>query len=205
MSTFLHAEPIELTDVTIDVQATEATAFGISLRIPSWCTDATIRVNGEECTLDPEPSGETGRWNAEYVTLEREWDDERIEVTFEQSVVPLRSHPAVEANAGRIALTRGPLVYCLEGIDNDRPLHHYRIDPESGVEASRRDDLFGGTIVLEGEATVPDLEEWDDELYLPAVETSRVSTAFTAIPYYQWDNREPGEMAVWLRQCRPDE
>ncbi|SDK54135.1 glycoside hydrolase family 127 protein [Natronorubrum texcoconense] len=189
-------------DVSLEIDVAVPTEFGISLRVPSWCTDAAVRVNGEERALDIEPEPGTGRWTADYVTLEREWDDDRIEVSFEQSVVPIRAHPAVEANAGRIALTRGPLVYCLEAVDNDRPLHQYLIGPESAstADTTYRDDLLRGTVVLEGEAMAPDFEDWDDDLYLPATETNRVAAPFIAIPHFLWDNRAPGEMAVWLRE-----
>ncbi|WP_137288408.1 glycoside hydrolase family 127 protein [Natronorubrum halophilum] len=185
-------------EVTLEVDAATPTEFGVSLRIPSWCPDVTVRINDREHALEGDVEGHPGTWNADYVTVTREWDDDRLEIRFEQSVVPVRAHPAVEADAGRIALTRGPLVYCLEGVDNDRPLHQYRLEPELNADARYREDLLGGTVVLEGATSAPALEGWDDDLYLPAAETNRVSASFTAIPHFQWDNREPGEMAVWL-------
>ncbi|WP_247004423.1 glycoside hydrolase family 127 protein [Halosolutus gelatinilyticus] len=177
-------------DATIDVRAATPTEFTLFLRLPEWRDDESVRVNGEEVSTAAVDG---------YLPLEREWDDDRIEIAFGQSVVPVEAHPAVEADAGRVALTRGPLVYCLEGADNERPLHQYRIDGESNFEASSRDDLLGGVVTVDGDATVPDLEDWDGELYRPASETTRRATSITAVPYYAWDNRDPGEMRVWLR------
>ncbi|MCU4973431.1 glycoside hydrolase family 127 protein [Halobacteria archaeon AArc-m2/3/4] len=176
-------------DVRIDVQPAEPTAFTVSLRVPDWCEEASVSVNGEPVSVPDDG----------YVELDREWDDDRIDATFEQRVVPVRSHPAVEDNRGRVALTRGPLVYCLEGVDHERPLGQYRIDPETTFDASFREELLEGAVTIDGEATVPDLEEWEGRLYRPDDEASSRTASITAVPYYLWDNRDPGELLVWIR------
>ncbi|MFB6150727.1 MAG: glycoside hydrolase family 127 protein [Haloarculaceae archaeon] len=178
--------------VTIDVDAAEPTAFALRLRVPGWCDDATVEVNGDPVGADADDG---------YVVLDREWDDDRVVATFEQPVRVVACHPAVEANAGRVALARGPIVYCLEQTDNDRPLHQYAVDPDADFEAARRDDLLGGVVELDGEATVPSLDGWDDALYRPAEETSGTTGTVTAVPYYAWGNRDPGAMRVWLREA----
>ena len=174
-------------EVTIDVDAGGA-SVPIRLRIPEWAESSTVTVNGEELNAPSEG----------YLEVDREWDDGRIELTFEQTVTQLEAHPEVAADAGRVALKRGPLVYCLEAVDNDRPLHQYEA-PSTSVSTEHRPDLLEGVTVIEGEASVPDQQGWDGELYRPADETARKRTEFTAIPYYAWDNREPGAMRVWIR------
>lgn len=159
----------------------------LRLRIPDWAESSTVTVNGESVETPSEG----------YLEIEREWDDDRIELTFEQTVTRLEVHPEVADDAGRVALKRGPLVYCLEAVDNDRPLHQYE-DPEP-TSTAHRPDLLEGVTVIEGEASVPDRQGWDGELYRPADETARERTEFTAVPYYAWDNRDPGAMRVWLR------
>ena len=151
-------------------------------------------MDGEPVSVDP---------SGDFVTIERTWDENQIAVTFERTVRILRSHPAVQANAGRIALEYGPLVYCLEGVDHDRPLHQFAIDTDAVIEPVRRDELLDGVVTLEGAATVPALEGWDGELYRPDEETGREATRFTAVPYYAWDNRETGAMRVWVSEERP--
>ncbi|ADB63285.1 protein of unknown function DUF1680 (plasmid) [Haloterrigena turkmenica DSM 5511] len=173
-------------EVTVDVDA-DGASVPLRLRIPEWAESSTVTVNGESVETPSEG----------YLEIERVWDDDRIELTFEQTVTRLEAHPDVAADAGRVALKRGPLVYCLEAIDNDRPLHQYE-DP-SPTSTTHRPDLLEGVTVIEGEASVPDRAGWDGRLYRPADETARERTEFTAVPYYAWDNREPGAMRVWIR------
>ncbi len=173
-------------EVTIDVDA-DGASVPLRLRIPAWAESPTVTVNGE--TVDVPTDG--------YLELERAWTDDRIELTFEQTVTQLKAHPAVKADAGRVALKRGPLVYCLEAVDNDRPLHQYE-DP-SPVSTEHRPELLEGVTVIEGAASVPDRDGWDDDLYRPVSETARERIDVTAVPYYAWDNRAPGAMRVWIR------
>jgi len=181
--------------VTIDVDAAEPAAFELRLRVPGWADGVSIAADGESVdttgVTDDAPT---------YVTLDREWDDDEITVAFDQSVEILQAHPAVAADAGRVALTRGPLVYALEGVDHDRPLHQYAIDPTSDFEATYREELLGGVTALDGEASVPSMDGWHAELYRPAEETTETAAPITAVPYYAWDNRQPGAMAVWIRE-----
>jgi len=105
------------------------------------------------------------------------------------------AHPAVESDAGRVAVERGPLVYCAEAVDNDRPRHQYALP----ADAEYREDLLGGVTTVETDASVPSLDGWADELYRPVDETDAVDPLAALVPYYAWDNRDPGEMSVWLR------
>ncbi|GCF16164.1 hypothetical protein Harman_40990 [Haloarcula mannanilytica] len=177
--------------VEIDVEAMEATDFAIRLRVPEWCTEVTVSVNGNPIAVDAE---------AGYVTIERIWDDDRITAEFEMDVQVLEAHPNVEADIGRVALQRGPLVYCLEGVDNERPLYQYAIDPETDFEVTHHEELLDGVVTLEGTATVPSKDDWDGELYRSADETDETTAPITAVPYYAWNNRGPNPMRVWIRE-----
>ncbi len=134
--------------MTLEVTAPEPTTATLHLRIPEWCDDASITVNGEIVSTADES----------YVSLERTWDDDRIAATFEHSTTVVEGHPAVAATAGRVAITRGPLVYCLEATDNDRPIHQYHIDATTEFTSTHRAGLLDGVTVLEADATVPSLE-----------------------------------------------
>jgi DUF1680 family protein len=102
-----------------------------------------------------------------------------VEVEFSMPVVARRPHPRVRSVQGRVALTRGPVVYCVESVDNAGldPLE-VRVD-RSTVRAAPSPDLFDGAWVLKGRTT-------DGE-------------AFSAIPYFYWANRGESRMAVWVR------
>lgn len=176
-------------DVQIQVSTSDPAEFSVHLRIPEWCDDVAVEVNGESVAIEHD----------EYLELNRTWKDDRVTLTLAQNVSQMVAHPNVEADAGAVALTRGPLVYCLESVDNNRPLHQYILDTPAQFESDYRDDLLNGVTVIRGRATVPNSSVWEDELYLPVETTEHEDTTVTAVPYYDWDNRDPGPMRVWIR------
>jgi DUF1680 family protein len=173
--------------VEITVEAEESVP--VNLRIPEWCDEATVTVDGGEIRHD----------GAEYVRLEHDWDSETVALRFEQETQLLRAHPAVEDDAGRVAVERGPLVYCAEAVDNDRPLHHHSVPVGADVTENHDPELLSGVTTLTADATVPTLEGWDERLYRPATESDSTETELELVPYYAWDNREAGAMQVWHR------
>jgi hypothetical protein len=113
------------------------------------------------------------------------------------------AHPYVAENAGRVALLRGPLLYCVEGVDHPGvDLRDLALVAGAEYAAEFDPELLGGVTVLRGPArALPPGAGWAGQLYRPAgVEASPVQdTALTAVPYYAWANRAPGAMQVWLR------
>ena len=180
-------------DVKLTVEPERHGHFLVALRIPEWCDGASVRVNGRRLrTLDMHKG---------YARISREWESgDEITLRLPMAIRRIESNPLVYGNSGRVALQRGPLVYCLEGIDNGGRVLNLALPDDVRLKARHRPDLLGGVTVIEGKALVrTDEAKWETALYRPAnVETE--STRFTAIPYYAWDNREPGEMIVWLPQ-----
>ncbi len=171
--------------------------FTLMLRVPAWCEeDVGIEVNGE--------SVDTGISPGSYANLRRTWrPGDTINLDLPMPVRGVECHPYVAENAGRVALMRGPLLYCAEQIDN--PGVDLRDLVLNGEEPTVRlePDLLGGVIVLQAEARAATPEDgWEGRLYR-TVHTreedaqTRAST-ITAVPYYAWANREPGTMRVWL-------
>jgi DUF1680 family protein len=178
-------------EATVTLSVEEQATFELALRVPEWADHVSVRVDGDEHPADAEKG---------YVRIEREWrGDHAVEVSFPMAVERLIAHPEVRNDAGRVALRRGPVVYAVEEADNPVPPHHIVLSETDSVVAVHRPDLLGGITTLEGEATVID-DDWDDDLYrsIDAEPTRRADV--TAIPYYAWDNRDPGEMRVWLRE-----
>jgi DUF1680 family protein len=111
-------------------------------------------------------------------------------------------NPEIRQDAGNIALQRGPVVYCLEQVDNGSHLANVAVPPESKLTASIDAGLFGGVGIITGEAVRIEPKNWTSGLYRSQsqVEVERKPFTFKAIPYCFWANREPGEMRVWIRE-----
>ena len=99
-------------NVGINVSTAQPVHFTLALRIPGWCRQAQVRINGEE--IDLSAGLEDG-----YAKISRRWNNgDRVELIMAMPVERIYSHPLVAVNQGRVALQRGPIIYCLEEIDN---------------------------------------------------------------------------------------
>ncbi len=177
--------------VKLQLTKCEANEFTLAVRIPGWSKGATASLNSQE--LELENTTEKG-----YLTLTREWQTgDTLELDIPMPVRKLFSHPDIKQDINCLALARGPLIYCLEGVDNKFPLHRVRIDETAEFTSEYREDILGGICVINGKASLALCGDWDSQLYreTPA---QFCNTEIQAIPYYAWDNREPGEMRVWL-------
>jgi uncharacterized protein len=179
---------------TILVDVDQPTAFGLRLRIPGWCRDATLRVNGE--AVDVAAMVSNG-----YLRVDRRWQSgDRVELDLPMPVERMYAHPLVRQDAGCVALQRGPLVYCLEEADNPVALHTVRLPKEAPLGARFEHDLLGGVAAITGTALVADGTEWGRTLYRPQ-SAPLIPHPLTAIPYCAWDNRQPGQMRVWIQEA----
>ncbi|MBN1420817.1 MAG: glycoside hydrolase family 127 protein, partial [Planctomycetes bacterium] len=133
-----------------------------------------------------------------YIVLDREWrPGDEIALDLPMPVRRIEAHPAVEADAGRTAIARGPLIYCLEGTDHDGAARRIAIPREANLEPEWDPDLLNGVVVLKGEGWIEDeAGSWKGRLYRTARPLRKVPVK--AVPYYAWDNREPGDMVVWV-------
>jgi DUF1680 family protein len=109
------------------------------------------------------------------------------------------AHPEVRINAGRVALQRGPIVYCLEEVDNGPVLTDIALPLEPEFETSFEPELLGGVTVIKADAYRSSSDYDDPRLYRPFT-SSPQQVQITAVPYYAWNNRGRGEMLVWIRQ-----
>ncbi|ANT51362.1 glycoside hydrolase family 127 protein [Mesorhizobium amorphae] len=178
--------------VSIRVEPQAPVEFTLHLRVPSWCRKAALKVNGAAVDLGSVT-------NDGYAAIQREWQrGDRVELELDMSIARLFANPEVRQDIGRVALARGPLIYCVEATDNAGQLHRITLPRSAGIEAHAEPNLLGGVVTLSAVGTKETAEKWDGGLYRtdpPAVEETRL----TAVPYFAWDNREPGEMLVWLR------
>jgi len=170
------------------------------VRIPGWCTDPRVSVNGA-ALVGAEPGT--------YVAIRREWKvGDVVEIDLPMAVRHVRSHPRVAPNHGRVALARGPLVYCVEGVDHPGvDLRDVCVPTATDFQAERQPDLLGGVHIVRGLAYARTPVEWEGQLYAggrPNRYGDEVllerALALAAVPYYAWANREAGQMQVWIRE-----
>jgi hypothetical protein len=126
---------------------------------------------------------------------------DRVEVEFAMPVERIVADPRVTADAGRFALQRGPLVYCVEQVDVEAPLESLFLPVDEKLQPTMDKHRLGGVVKLTGQAREAESLDWGRTLYQPAPTHRRVP--LTAIPYNVWDNRAPGAMAVWLPTAPP--
>jgi DUF1680 family protein len=169
--------------VEITLQPERTFEFGMNLRIPGWCrSPAAIRVNGKAVEASPSKG---------YQRIVRQWRaGDVIELELAMSVERVHADPRVKADVGRVALQRGPVVFCLEGVDNRGHVRNLCLPRESDLTARFDKDLLGGVEVVRGGAQAVSRGKGARLVTRPV--------EFQAVPYFAWDNRKPGEMAVWL-------
>ena len=178
--------------VAISLELDQPAAFRLALRVPSWCSKATLVIDGEP--VDVAPIEEKG-----YLRIDRLWrGGESILLDLPMAVRAVRANPRVKADLGRVALARGPLVYCAEEADNGAGLNGVILTESVAKARVAREAQLGGAVAVELEAKRERWNGWEGKLYdtaQPVLEAAR--TRF--VPYHLWDNRAPGEMLVWMR------
>jgi len=176
--------------VRIAVESDTPRRFAMHLRIPGWCQAWSVKVNGR--------SVGDARVAKGYLCLRREWQSgDTVELDLAMPVERVAAHPGVAADVGKVALRRGPVVYCLEACDNPSGLA-VLLPRRAKLTARFVPGLLGGVSVIEGQGLAVAAKGWASELYRPASEVETRPVRLRAIPYYAWDNRQPGAMAVWL-------
>jgi DUF1680 family protein len=177
-------------NVKISVEPSQPSTFALMVRIPAWCTDESVKVNGQRIA-----SGERTRG---YLNIHRTWQaGDVVELEMPMPVQQVRAHPLVQADAGRMALMRGPLVYCFESADNQAAIRSLGLPSEARFSTESREDLPGGVVAVKTTGVANSGPGGD--LYVTSQrKLAKQPATITAIPYYANANRGPVDMAVWL-------
>ncbi|WMJ89861.1 glycoside hydrolase family 127 protein [Anaerocolumna sp. MB42-C2] len=170
----------------------EETEFRYAIRVPDWCRDYAIVVNGEEVRAELVKG---------YVYLNQKWKKgDTITCNFKMEVVLNQANPRVREDIGKVAVSRGPLIYCLEEADNENNLHQIYITKETKFKEQYEKELLKGIVTLtcDGEK-LGDSSRSEEVLYHSYQEPVFEKKILKWTPYYSWANRNPGEMIVWVR------
>jgi DUF1680 family protein len=183
-------------NVEITVTPAEATEFAVYLRVPGWVDRAQVTVNAKKLA---------GATPGEYLSIRRRWSPGDV-IELEAEVVPLviEANPRVADDTGRVAIQRGPLIYCLEEVDQPSGISLSDVavnpgrDPAEQFQAEFKSDLLGGMVVLHHTGAVYERGSSGKTLYSRYGRESRSrKVPLTFIPYYAWANRQATSMQVW--------
>ena len=181
-------------EVRLRVEPAAPRMFTVAFRNPAWTAERPLESDlyryADGTRLPPpaiEVNGETFidvRGRSGFITIMREWKPgDEIRIRFQMPVRRVVPHPGIKDNAGKHAFERGPLVYAAEAADNGGAVLDLVVPADARLDSSFRRNLLGGVRVLTGQAIRGDRR-----------------VPFTAVPYFAWANRGPGEMAVWIRE-----
>ena len=177
-------------DIEVRFSPEKETEFTYGIRIPSWCDDFEAELNGEKLGKTTENG---------YLTIRRKFKEgDILKINLPMDVKVVEADSRVRADAGKAAVMRGPVVYCLEEADNGNDLHLVSIADDTEFRVEKESELGGITaLYCDGFRRVPDD---DGRLYRPVKEKKYKACGLKFIPYYSWANREEGEMTVWVNR-----
>ncbi|WP_018237153.1 glycoside hydrolase family 127 protein [Ensifer sp. BR816] len=178
--------------ISVKLELDEPRQFALSLRIPEWAKGACLSVNGGTIELD-------GVMFDGYARIEREWSDgDQVLLDLPLELRPQYANPKVRQDAGRVALMRGPLVYCAEEVDNGGELNAIVVPGDLPETKTAVLDELEGAVAVELPVEREDAADWGTSLYR-STPAARRDARLRLVPYHVWDNRGPGEMLVWLQ------
>ncbi len=167
--------------IALRIEPESPQEFTLQLRIPAWSRGASAALNGGPLDLSAVEKG--------YLRIRRSWQKgDALVLDVPLEVRRLEANPAVKDDRGRVALARGPLIYCFEGADHQFPLRTAALPREAKLEVEHVPALLGGITVIKAAGIAADAPGWDDALYREAPAAHPVT--LTAIPYHLWDHRQ---------------
>ena len=181
--------------VTLTIDPEKEAEFEIRLRMPGWCEETSLRIESkfdDDATVE-EKDG--------YLCVTRKWKKgDKIIYEMQMPVQRVYANTKVRELEGRVALQRGPVVYCLETVDNvTNNLELLSLPRDSKITFKFEKNLLNGVVTLSGKAVLNSDGEDETTLYQNKPPKQKV-VPFKAVPYYAWDNREKGSVIVWLRE-----
>jgi uncharacterized protein len=186
-------------DVNLEVSPKGKQDFTLKIRVPGWVQNSVVPGNLYSYT-DKKSLGYTVKVNGNvvastiekgYFSINRAWKKgDKVEVHFDMEARTVKANPAVEADRGKIAVERGPIVYCAEWSDNDFNIFSIILNKKPTFKVERKEDLLFGINTIQTDAQSL---SYDAQGKLVTKEVK-----LNMIPYYAWAHRGSGDMAVWL-------
>jgi uncharacterized protein len=179
--------------IVVRLELATPAEFVLKLRLPGWSENYSVALNSQVFSATPD----TG-----YLQLSRTWQNgDELVLDLLMPVQRIYAHSKVTADRGRVALQRGPIVYCLEEVDNGQNLDSLLLPRAAELEYTYEPTLLGGVVTVQAAGIREDSEVTDskDPAYLTKALPLQ-NFRLKAIPYFAWDNRAEGDMLVWIRE-----
>ena len=162
--------------------------FALRLRIPAWCREASLALNGKAIEMQLENG---------YAVISRHWaDGDSVELDLVMTVQRIYPNPRIMQAGNKVAFQRGPILYCIEEEDNGPLLSRIAVSPDAPVEEKFEPDLLGGVYTLGLDALRLTIDDCD--LLYRSARPEREVVRLKMVPYYLWANRNEGEMRVYI-------
>jgi DUF1680 family protein len=184
-------------EVKITVSPATPSEFVVYVRIPAWSAKNDVKVNGTPIS---------GARPGEYLAIRRHWSaNDTIQINFDMTTKLIKANPAVSEDRGRVAFQRGPIVFCMESVDQSTHergtnLADYAVQLNGNTTANFDPNILDGVMILNHPGSIT-RSSAGKGLYFSVDETSKAQQAPTTvklIPYYAWANRDPTAMQVWI-------
>ncbi|SKC04873.1 aceric acid hydrolase [Dyadobacter psychrophilus] len=183
--------------VNVTVQEAPKDPFSLFFRIPGWCSDAKILINGK--------AHNAKLVSGTYAEIKGNWKaGDKIEITLPMPVKLIESNPLVEETRNQIAVKRGPVVYCLESVDlpKGRSIFDVAITVKNNLKPTPLIIENSPIMGLQGDAILVDNTDWSKKLYREVSAETPKTIPVRLVPYYAWGNRGHTDMSVWLPLAR---
>lgn len=154
--------------VKLTISTSQPLEKEIRLRIPNWCKTYDLSINGKRINVSEEKG---------YAVIKDWKSQDVIALDMDMPVEIVAADPHVKENFGKRAIQRGPLVYCMEEIDNPEYFDQIQLSPSTTFQTAFASDILNG---------------------IKTIKTNGRAQSATFIPYYAWDNRKAGKMRVWI-------
>jgi DUF1680 family protein len=184
--------------VELTLTPAEPAEFTFYVRVPGWANRASLQVNGR---------GESAAKPGEYLPLRRRWKPgDQVSLKFPMETVAVAANPRVAEDRGKVAVRRGPMIYCVEQLDQPEGVALADTSILVGdrsrtpFRAEYKVDMLDGIVVLYHRGGAYEVSSAEEALYAPVDATARKTrpVELTLIPYYVWANRKPSAMEVWV-------
>ncbi len=182
--------------INIEITSPVAIDHTLALRLPDWCDNPQLTLNGDLVA---------GEVRQGYLYLTRRWQEgDRLQLTLPMPVRRVYGNPQVRQQAGKVAIQRGPLVYCLEEADNGAGLHNLTLPTDSEFKLVEGKGIFAHKVLIQtqGYARHAANAEKRPLWQYDRAPTTQQAQTLTFIPWFSWANRGEGEMRIWVDEMK---